>query len=121
VKGLAKASAGRLLEAREARPFASVADLVARAGMDEGVLTRLAEAGALSSLDPGRREALWAVRGAARAPGPDLPVVDAEAPVAFAARDAFQAIGWDYRATGLSPRGHPLEPLRRRPRPMSGA
>jgi error-prone DNA polymerase len=112
VKGLAKASAGRLLEARQARPFASVADLVARAGMDEGALTRMAEAGALSSLDPGRREALWAVRGAARVPGPDLLVVDAEAPVVFTALDAFQTIGWDYRATGLSPRGHPLEPLR---------
>jgi error-prone DNA polymerase len=45
-------------------------------------------------------------------PDPDLPLADAEARAAFAALDTFQTIGWDYRATGLSPRGHPLEPLR---------
>jgi error-prone DNA polymerase len=112
VKGLPKASGQRLLDARGERPFATVADLVARAGIDEGALTRLAESGALHALDPDRRGALWAVRGAARAPGPDLPVEDAEAGAAFAALDSFQTIGWDYRATGLSPRGHPLEPLR---------
>ena len=30
----------------------------------------------------------------------------------FADLDAFNEIGWDYRATGNSPRGHPLAPLR---------
>jgi error-prone DNA polymerase len=34
----------------------------------------------------------------------------------FAALDAFETIGWDYRTTGHSPNGHPLEPLRDRMR-----
>ena len=112
VKGLARAAAQRLIEARDARPFDSVKDLVDRSKLDEGSLSHLAEAGALTPLDPGRRQAMWAVRGATRAPETDLPVADAEARATFAALDAFQTIGWDYRATGLSPRGHPLEPLR---------
>ena len=31
---------------------------------------------------------------------------------AIPALDALETISWDYRATGHSPRGHPLEPLR---------
>lgn len=32
----------------------------------------------------------------------------------FADLDAFETIGWDYRASGHSALGHPLEPLRER-------
>ena len=39
-------------------------------------------------------------------------MVDAEAPAAFAALDAFETIGWDYRDDGPQRAGHPLEPLR---------
>ena len=44
---------------------------------------------------------------------PPLPIEQvAETPPAFGALDAFQTIGWDYRATHHSTRGHPLEPMR---------
>jgi error-prone DNA polymerase len=43
---------------------------------------------------------------------PELPVGDDEHLPEFVALDDFEAIGWDYLATGHSVRGHPLEPHR---------
>jgi error-prone DNA polymerase len=111
VKGLHEATAKRLLEARAARPFASIEDLVVRAKLDEGSITRLAEAGALAALAPNRRSALWAAKGAARLA---RAAVEAEEPGAsFRDLDEFETIGWDFRTMHLSARAHPLAPLRR--------
>jgi error-prone DNA polymerase len=112
VKGLHESHGERVLEARDARPFDSTADFVQRARLDGGAVTRLAEAGALAAFEPNRRAALWAVKGLARAPRPDLDVEPRERLPLFRDLDDFQAINWDYRATGHSTRGHPLEPLR---------
>jgi error-prone DNA polymerase len=112
VKGLGKGHWERIEAARRERPFASAEDFVERAGLDEGLTMRLAEAGALSGLDRNRRSTMWRVRGAARQPRSSLALESREQAPHFAALDAFETIGWDYRTTGHSPRGHPLAPLR---------
>ena len=112
VKGLGERHWERIREARRDGPFASVEDLVDRSGLDEGTLSRLAEAGALDTLERSRRAALWKVRGAARTEPPELELTGVADAPDFELLDAFQTIGWDYRTTGHSPRGHPLEPLR---------
>ncbi|MCG3135480.1 MAG: Error-prone DNA polymerase [Planctomycetes bacterium] len=59
-----------------------------------------------------RREALWLTQSPPAEP-PPLPLgqVAEDAP-AFAPLNEIETIGWDYRTTHLSTRGHPLEPLR---------
>ncbi len=64
VKGLGRGDFERIHAERRAASFASVEDLARRTGLDKGVLSALAEAGALESLTPPRRQALWAVLGA---------------------------------------------------------
>jgi len=128
VKGLSKKSWERIEAARGERPFHAVEDFVDRTRLDEGSLMRLAEAGALSALDDGRRSAMWRVTStgsahastsSAQGPGSDrrrgrgLPVTARERMPLFAALDDAETINWDYRTTRHSPRGHPLAPLRR--------
>jgi error-prone DNA polymerase len=113
VKGLAKAVGERILEARKAGAYRSIEDLVQRVELDEGSVSRLAEAGAFRALEPERRVALWTAKGAAkvaRSPGRDLPT--SESRPRFRELDLFESIGWDYAATGHSSSGHPLMPLR---------
>jgi error-prone DNA polymerase len=112
VKGLGSADWEKIEAARGERPFASVHDFVRRTALDEGAVTRLAEAGALARFEPGRRGALWAAKGAARATRAAMEFECAETTPAFGKLDAGEVIGWDYRTTGHSPRGHPLAPLR---------
>ena len=68
IRGLPRAVGEAVLAARREAPFASVEDLARRARLSRAWLARLAEAGALRSLAPGRRAALWTALGAA-APG----------------------------------------------------
>jgi error-prone DNA polymerase len=110
VKGLRERTWERI---ETARPFASVEDFVDRTALDEGSLMRLAEAGALSSLDGGRRAAMWRVRGRTRSAPVSLPIAVHDGAPRFGALDELQTINWDYRTTRHSPRGHPLAPLRR--------
>ena len=108
VKGLAEAVGRRIVAAR---PFESVEALGRGLALDSRSMVALAEAGALESLEPARRQALWRARGvAANAPVP-LPV-DAEAAPALTALSTLETVGWDYRRTGHSARGHPLAELR---------
>jgi error-prone DNA polymerase len=112
VKGLGEAE-GRIIEAAAAAgPFRSLADFAERTRLEDRHLTRLAEAGAFDGFDPERRAALWEAKGLPRTQGPRLPLVPQERGGGFAPLSLFETIGWDYRATGLSPRGHPLAPLR---------
>ena len=134
VKGLRDADWQRIDDARHAGPFRSVTDFASRTGLRQDVLDRLAEAGALSSRSPHRRQALWQVRGVHAAgadatrgrPGPGarvqglheagrdaLPLETPEAPVPFEPLSDLESIVWDYRTTDHSPRGHPLTHLRR--------
>ncbi len=114
VKGLSESRDWARIEAARGRVrFGSVADFVARTGLDERVAGRLAEAGALAGLERRRRDALWQVRGLVHARAPVLPPGAArdETP-AFDDLDPGETIAWDYRTSAHSPRGHPLAALR---------
>lgn len=116
VKGLSREESGRIEAARQAAPFASVKDLVVRTGLDRargrGILSALAEAGAMEALAPSRRAALWKVLGASRVRGGPLRLNEREPPVGFPQLSAFQTVLWDYRTQGHSARSHPLAALR---------
>jgi error-prone DNA polymerase len=113
VAGLRADDASRIGTARRTRPFVSIDDFARRTGLDRRALPRLAEAGAFESLDGrSRRGDLWSALAPPAPAGGGLPFGLAESAPEFAALDAFEAIDWDWRTTGLSSRGHPLEPLR---------
>jgi error-prone DNA polymerase len=79
-------------------------------------LERLAEADAFLTLGPGRRQALWTIRGLSDTRLPLFDGVpaepDAEPAVALAAMTAGRQVVEDYRSTGLSLRRHPVSFLR---------
>ncbi|MCO6454667.1 MAG: error-prone DNA polymerase, partial [Pirellulaceae bacterium] len=84
-----------------------------RTGLGRAMLVRLADADAFGSLDHDRRQALWAALGQDARPRP-LPLFDgledAEPPPAkLPELSPQQQVLADYRAAGLSLRGHPLE------------
>jgi error-prone DNA polymerase len=68
LKGIGEAE-GEAVDAERARggPYRSLADLVARTDLPEGIVERLIRAGALDSLGQPRREALWQLREVAAA------------------------------------------------------
>jgi hypothetical protein len=109
VKGFREASAQRLVETRRARPFASVDDLMARAGLARDELTRLAEIGALAPLGLSRRAALWETERAARPTGPlwsgQGPPPEASPLPEMTAEERLVA---DYRGTALTVGPHPM-------------
>jgi error-prone DNA polymerase len=115
VRGLPRAVGDAVVAARSARPFESLGDLARRAGLSRAWLTRLAEAGALASLEQDRRGAVW--RGLVLAPsgtegdlfaGLAPPEPETELPPSSAAEE----VSADFRTTGLSVRGHPMALLR---------
>ena len=108
VKGLHDADIERLVEAR---PFRALADLAA-AQLREGVLPRLAEAGALEGFEEERRDALWQALGLGAPRAGDLELRVEEEDTRFASLTSFDTISWDYMFTSHSPRGHPLAPIR---------
>jgi error-prone DNA polymerase len=112
IKGLGRADFDRIEAARKAAPFTSVEDVAARAGLDQGALSALAEAGAMESLTPSRRAALWQALGEAQARRP-LGLNEREAAVDFQQLNDFQTALWDYRTQGHSARSHPLAALRK--------
>ncbi len=100
--------------------FASIADVVARSGLDRRALRALAEAGALDCFVPDepsarrRRAAVWRMleieRGDAGPLAPSRIKLDVPTPVA--AMSPREITASDYRMTGLSLNGHPLRHLR---------
>ncbi len=63
VVGLPRSAAERVIEARRAGPFRSLAELEARTQLGRAVLARLAEADTFGSLQRNRRQALWEALG----------------------------------------------------------
>ena len=112
VRGLARSAGEVIRAARAERGFASVEEFVDRTALNEGQVSRLAEAGAFEGLEANRRVALWQGQGASRTAAPALALETAEPSPEFAGLDPGATIDWDYRTTGHSPRGHPLAPLR---------
>ncbi len=114
-KGIQLADGQRIIEARRARPFASIEDFVRRAQVSSRAHTQLAEAGALGELEPGlgnRRDALWQVHGWIVRQHDTLPVGDAGGQADFEQLSKLDEIFWDYASSDHSTRGHPLAPLR---------
>jgi error-prone DNA polymerase len=120
VKSLSEAGARRLVAARAARPFASVADLAARAALDRGDLEALAAAGALAVLSGNRHLAYWEVAGTER-PLPLAPATASRPSAAaeegrplLSAPSEGEALIADYASLGLTLGRHPLALLRTR-------
>ncbi len=111
VRGLSESMAQALVQARTQRPFADVADLCLRAGLDAKAREALAEAGALASLAGNRNNARWAVAGVERR-RPLLPGSPEETEIGLPAPRLGEDILSDYRALGLSLGEHPMALLR---------
>jgi error-prone DNA polymerase len=104
---------GRRIEAAQQQgPFTSIDDFISRTGLEEGALTRLAEAGAFERFETHRRNVLWGIRGHTRETVPRLAIEEREPRVDFQPLNEFEIIGWDYDSTDHSTRGHPLSPVR---------
>ena len=114
VTGLAEDEGRRIMAARAQAPFANVEDLARRAELDAQAMQSLAGSDALAALVGHRRDALWAVAGVdTRATSllKSTRTVEDEVPE-FEALDLGDAVLADYRAMGLSLKGHPLALLR---------
>jgi error-prone DNA polymerase len=116
VRGLPRTVGESILAARAAAPFGALADLAHRAGLSRAWLARLAEAGALASLDPERRSAVWKTLALPDGAGEERDLFAGVAPpepaVALPAASAAEEIAADYVTTGLSTRGHPMAVIR---------
>jgi error-prone DNA polymerase len=117
VKGLSRAGAGRLIDARGERPWTSLADLAERAGLNRSDLKALAGADALSRLAGHRHLSAWQVSGLGPGTGEGLPLApppaDPRVLPLLPPPDEGAAIVADYGSLGLSLRRHPLALLRR--------
>jgi error-prone DNA polymerase len=109
VRGIGKEVAERIVATRESGgPFTSLADLSRRAELGVGAMESLATAGALASLVPDRRRALWAAGAAVETQGmlPGLGCgLDAPALPAMNGTERNAADVW---ATGVSIEEYPL-------------
>ena len=115
VGGFGEAAARRLMHARDVAPFAGIADLARRAGLDPRELQALARADALQSLAGHRRQQAWLASGQPRGRSrllADAP--SAEDPLALPAASEAEEITLDYASTCLTLRRHPLALLRPR-------
>jgi error-prone DNA polymerase len=113
VRGLTEAGAARIVDARRAQPFASVADLAHRARLDRRDLAALADGDALASLAGHRHDAVWNVAGIERLPALLAGSEFDEAHPVLSVPTEGQDIVADYRRLGLTLRRHPLALLRR--------
>ncbi|HYT26245.1 MAG TPA: error-prone DNA polymerase, partial [Actinomycetota bacterium] len=99
----------------EGRPYASMEELVRRAGAGQAQVEALATAGAFGCFGLGRREALWAAGAVAQAGSDRLPgtVVGAHAPE-LPGMSPIELGAADLWATGLSGDSHPVQFVRDR-------
>jgi len=114
VSGLGEDAGRRIMAARAQAPFANVEDLARRAGLDTQAMQCLAGSDALSGLAGHRRDAIWAVAGVDTRATPLLEATRTieDAAPEFEAPNLGDAVLADYRALGLSLKGHPLALLR---------
>lgn len=112
VKGLRQEEAGRIVSARSAREFASVADVTSRASLPKRAARALAMCGAFRNLTEHRNLAFWSALGVERLPGMLVGVAAKEEPLRLPAPSEWEEILRDYRQLGLSTGRHPLAVLR---------
>ncbi len=120
VRGLSAGVLEPLWETADAAPFSSLHDVRRRVTLPAHVWERLLEAGAFDSLEPDRRRAWWVLLEGD--PATDLPLwghgeknrcgrSDTVPSAIQPLPDALRVLD-DYRATGFSLAGHPMESLR---------
>ena len=114
VASLTNTAAQRILAARQQHPFTSTEDLALRAALDAGDLKALAAADALTPLAGHRRQQVWDASALHRAPELLRAAPTFEAALALPAAPEGEEIVFDYAATGLTLRRHPLALLRPR-------
>jgi error-prone DNA polymerase len=115
VSGLGDEAAERIEKARDRDgPFGHPQDLALRAGITQQDMQQLAAADALTSLAGHRRQQVWQASALHAMPqllqGSLLPEDDLALPAATEGEEVL----WDYAATGLTLRRHPLALLRPR-------
>lgn len=112
VNGIRKDAAERIVQTRAQQPLRNAQDLARRASLDQLQMKHLAAADALAGLSGHRRQQVWDA-AALRAPPALLKGAPIEeAPLALPEAPEGEAIVWDYAATGLTLRRHPLALLR---------
>ena len=114
VSGFSEVAAQRIAEARRQSPFRNAEDLALRAQLGTLEMNALAAADALLTLAGHRRQQVW--EAAAIKPAPKLlkGVPTHEAPLQLPDTPEGENILFDYAATGLTLRRHPLALLRAR-------
>ncbi len=115
IDGVREEMAARIMTARS-QPFADLADLKKRAGLDAGTMRKLAVADAMRSMALDRRQALWDARALRDAP--DLPLFaekdeGEEARFDLPRMPVCEHVVADYQTTRLSLKAHPLSFLRK--------
>jgi error-prone DNA polymerase len=114
VAGLPEAAVTRLVQARLEAPFTSTEDLVSRAQLGTLEVNALAAADALLPLAGHRRQQVWEASAIKPAPGLLKAVPTHETPLELPDTPEGENILFDYNATGLTLRRHPLALLRGR-------
>ncbi|CAM8668850.1 error-prone DNA polymerase [Comamonadaceae bacterium] len=112
VSGLQQVVAERICVARENGPFTSTQDLALRCALDAGDLKALASADALISLSGHRRQQVWDASALRPAPALLQGVPIEEDVLELPPADEGEEVTFDYAATGLTLRSHPLRLLR---------
>ena len=114
ISGFSEAAALRVVKARQQSPFKSAEDLALRAQLGTLEMNALAAADALLTLAGHRRQQVW--EAAAIQPAPQLLKAVPTHEVALVLPDTPEGenIVFDYAATGLTLRRHPLALLRAR-------
>lgn len=113
VRGLGQASAERIVQLCLGRQPETVEQLRSRARLHQDELDALAEAGALTSLVSGRRDALWQAR-APRTTGLFEGTDSGEPAPELPALRSVEQLVLDYQRKGLSLHDHPLRYFRRK-------
>jgi len=114
VAGLGEAPAQRIVAVRAQAPYLSTEDLALRAGLDALDLKALASADALLSLSGHRRQQVWDAAGLQATPALLKGAPVDEELLELPAAPEGEEIVFDYAATGLTLRSHPLALLRAR-------
>jgi error-prone DNA polymerase len=112
VSGLSEAGAQRIVQARNHVPCVDTQDLSLRAALDVKDLNALAAADALHSVAGHRRQQVWEAAARVRAPALLRNAPVREEPLLLPAAPEGEEILFDYSATGLTLRRHPLALLR---------
>ena len=111
VQGIGKDVARRIVEAREERPFADMADVARRTGLSVAQMESLATAGAFDAFGISRRQALWNAGYAESVDQLEGTAVSSPPPMLPGMSDVEITMA-DLWATRISTDRHPVEFLR---------